>query len=164
MNLPELPQRLITWLQQVKGISIPTQRVAHLKKMPGSGIGAYASRDIEKDTLVDIYNGEFVDLEVGQALWTSRPEFGRFLHSLHLHGAVKGNGYEYVDGSFHTGNDGTRHDMEWFLREGTASFFNGCRRSSPLHNVNVVTWPVSLDNVSTWTMGYARHNVPHLLV
>jgi len=153
VNLPEIPPSLIAWLQRIKGTTMPTQQVAYLKKMPGSGIGAFAFRDLEENTLIDIYNGELLDLEVGQTLWTSRPEFGRFLHSLRLLGAVKGNGYEYVDGSEHTGKDGTKHDMEWFLREGTASFFNGCRRYSPLHNVKVVVWPVSLDNVSTWASG-----------
>jgi len=148
---PEIPQHLVDWLRK-KSIVVPSKQVIHLKKMPGAGLGLFASRRIPQGTLIDMYNGELVDLDAGQTRSNTDSNFGTHHQSLHMLGAVRGNGFEYIRGDLHTGNDGFDYSLEFFVENGTASFMNAFPDRT-LHNVDMIAYPPMLRLVSTGAAG-----------
>jgi hypothetical protein len=142
----ELPEHIVQWLRK-KNIEVPSKQVIHLKQTRREGLGLFASRRIPRGTFVDLYNGEFVDLDPGQTRANTDRNFGTHLQSLHLFGAVQGNGYEYIRGDRHIGADGYDYSLEFFVCNGTASFMNGCAERTS-HNVDMIVFPPYLGLVS----------------
>ena len=142
---PEIPSYMVSFLQK-KGIQVPHTQVVHLKKTAGEGLALFASRRLLKGTLVDLYNGELVDLRPGQTRANTDSNFGTHLQSLRMLGAVQGNGYEYIRGDLHIGADGFDYNLDFYVNNGTASFMNGCMHQQP--NIGMVTFPPMLRLVS----------------